>query len=112
MPLVDILQSLKQEFLVTDDGVCSQVPDSGKKERKEKKERKSELNEETALLGVPRKSVRSHLKRGLDTEESTLKGSQSSQQEQGNSQKVNRSLCTSPGAGEERNSELESAAGF
>ncbi|XP_022372752.1 zinc finger and SCAN domain-containing protein 32 [Enhydra lutris kenyoni] len=61
-----------------------QVPDSGKDWK--------ELNEETALLGVPRKSLRSHLKRGVDTEESTLKGSRSSQHRAGE-QSEERALC-------------------
>lgn len=93
-----------QEFLVTDDGVCSPVPDSGKDWK--------ELSEETALLGVPRKSMRSHLKRGIDTEESTLKGSQSSQPRAGEESEDTPKSLPSPGAGEECSSELEWAAGF
>nr|XP_060504264.1 zinc finger and SCAN domain-containing protein 32-like [Panthera onca] len=75
MSLLGLLKSLRQEFVVTDDGVCSQVPDSGKDWKV--------LNEETDPWGPARESQRSHLKRRVHPERSTLTGSRSSQQRSG-----------------------------
>nr|XP_055195539.1 LOW QUALITY PROTEIN: zinc finger and SCAN domain-containing protein 32 [Nyctereutes procyonoides] len=67
------LQSMRQGFIVTGDGFCSQVLDS---------EDWKVLNEETTLLGAARESPRSHLKQ-VHPEESTLEGLWSSQQRAG-----------------------------
>lgn len=88
---------------MTGDGVCSQVPDSGKEWKV--------LNEETALLGAARESPKSHLKRGVHREESTLEGSPSSKQRAGEQSEGKPKSLPSPGAREECRSELESAGG-
>lgn len=69
---VSLLCHFRQEFVVTDDGVCSQVPESGK-------DLKMPI-EETASLGAAKESLRSHLKQGVLPEEWTVKGSRSSPQ--------------------------------
>ena len=93
MSLFGLLKSLRQEFVVTDDGVCSQVPDSGKDWKV--------LNEETDPWGPARESQRSQLKRRVHSEGSTLTGSRSSQQRSGKQPEGKQNSLPSPGAAEE-----------
>ena len=85
---------LRQEFVVMDNGVCSQVLDSEKDLKV--------LKEEMAPLGATRESLRSQWKQEVQPEEPTFKGSQSSHQRPGEQSEGKQKPLSSPEAGEEQ----------